>query len=165
MLWGFAPLCPALLQLTPQAVGFDQHVLGISKLLLPARGEADPNRLKAIWRLGPLFYTARQIRRLNSTRLGAHIMADKPTGARGDAIRSTCYSASVAIQRGKGPILPIVLLIDSIVSMLRIYNTEELRDLTTGLGCYHWSAGTVQGKPIPFPVLYLVGVPIERGPE
>jgi len=61
------------------------------------------------------------------------------------------------------PVLPIVLLLDSITSVLRIYNTEELHDLTTGLDRYHWSAGTVRGKPIPFPVVYLVGVPIEQG--
>ncbi len=60
------------------------------------------------------------------------------------------------------PLLPIVLLLDSITSVLRIYNTEELRDLTAGLDRYRWSAGTVRGKPIPVPVVYLVGVPIER---
>jgi hypothetical protein len=57
------------------------------------------------------------------------------------------------------PVLPIVLLLDSIVSILRMYNAEELRSLTTGLDSYVWSIGTVRGKPIPFPVLYLVGVP------
>jgi SAM-dependent methyltransferase len=61
------------------------------------------------------------------------------------------------------PILPIVLLLDSIVSVLRIYNSEELRGLTTGLDSYRWSTGTVRRKPIPVPVLYLVGVPIESG--
>jgi hypothetical protein len=43
-----------------------------------------------------------------------------------------------------------------------IYNIDELRELTTGLDHYRWSAGTVRSKPIPFPVVYLVGVPIER---
>ncbi len=62
------------------------------------------------------------------------------------------------------PVLPIVLLIDSIISMLRMYNAEELRELTSGLDGYRWSAGAVRGKPIPFPVLYLVGVPIQVGP-
>ena len=61
------------------------------------------------------------------------------------------------------PILPIVLLFDSIVSVLRIYSSEELRGLTTGLDSYRWSTGTVRSKPIPVPVLYLVGVPIESG--
>lgn len=58
------------------------------------------------------------------------------------------------------PILPMVVLIDSIVSVLRMYNTEELRGLTKGLDGYHWCAGTVRAKPIPFPVVYLVGIPI-----
>jgi hypothetical protein len=62
------------------------------------------------------------------------------------------------------PILPIVVLIDSIVSMLRMYNAEELRGLTIGLDRYHWSAGTVRAKPIPFSVVYLVGIPIEVSP-
>jgi SAM-dependent methyltransferase len=57
------------------------------------------------------------------------------------------------------PVLPLVLLLDSITSMLRIYNTDELRELTTGLDDYLWSIGTVRSKPIPFPVVYLVGVP------
>ena len=63
------------------------------------------------------------------------------------------------------PILPILLLSDSIVSMLRMYNTEELRGLTTGLDRYRWCIGKMRGKPIPFRVVYLVGVPIERAPE
>ena len=57
------------------------------------------------------------------------------------------------------PFLPIVLLLDSIVSVLRIYNCDELRGLTAGLDSYRWSIGTVRGKPMPVPVLYLVGVP------
>jgi SAM-dependent methyltransferase len=61
------------------------------------------------------------------------------------------------------PVLPIVLLFDSIVSVLRMYNIEELRDLTTGLVGYRWSTGTVRSKPIPVPVRYLIGVPIESG--
>jgi SAM-dependent methyltransferase len=63
------------------------------------------------------------------------------------------------------PILPVVVLIDSLVSMLRMYNIQELRDLTTGLDCYHWCAGTVRAKPIPFPVVYLVGTPTDRARE
>ncbi len=59
------------------------------------------------------------------------------------------------------PVLPMVLLLDSIVSVLRMYSAEELRGLTTGLDSYRWSIGTVRGKPIPVPVLYLVGVPAE----
>jgi hypothetical protein len=60
------------------------------------------------------------------------------------------------------PILPIVLLVDSMVSMLRMYNKDELRELTNGLDSYRWSIGSVRGKLIPFPVTYLVGVPIRK---
>jgi hypothetical protein len=59
------------------------------------------------------------------------------------------------------PILPIVLLLDSIVSVLRVYNAEELRGLTTEFDSYRWSIGRVRGKPIPVPILYLVGVPVK----
>ena len=45
----FALLCPALLQLLPQAVGLDQHILRISKLLLPL--EAKPANVGPV----PLF--------------------------------------------------------------------------------------------------------------
>ena len=45
--------------------------------------------------------------------------------------------------------------------MLRMYNPEELRGLTTGLDAYHWFVGTLRGKPIPFTVVYLVGMPID----
>ena len=38
--WSSASLCPALLQLLPQAVGLDQHILRISKLLLPLVAKA-----------------------------------------------------------------------------------------------------------------------------
>jgi hypothetical protein len=61
------------------------------------------------------------------------------------------------------PVLPIVLLFDSLVSCLRIYSVDELRELTAGLDSYRWDAGTVRGKPIPVPITYLIGVPIENG--
>jgi len=60
------------------------------------------------------------------------------------------------------PVLPLVLLFDSLVSCLRIYNVQELHGLTAGLDRYRWDIGTVQGKPIPFPITYLIGVPIEN---
>jgi hypothetical protein len=60
------------------------------------------------------------------------------------------------------PVLPLVLLFDMLVSCLRIYNVQELRDLTVGLDRYRWNIGTVRGKPIPFRVTYLIGVPIEN---
>jgi hypothetical protein len=59
------------------------------------------------------------------------------------------------------PALPLVLLFDVVVSLLRMYSVEELRDLTAGLDRYHRDIGTVRGKPIPIPVTYLIGVPVE----
>jgi hypothetical protein len=60
------------------------------------------------------------------------------------------------------PVVPLVLLFDSIVSVLRWYSVQELRDLTAGLDRYRWDIGTVRSKPIPFPITYLLGVPLER---
>src|SRR5262249_9664767 len=60
------------------------------------------------------------------------------------------------------PVAPLVLLFDSVVSVLRWYSLHELRGLTAGLDSYHWDIGTVQGKPIPIPITYLVGVPTEK---
>lgn len=57
------------------------------------------------------------------------------------------------------PAVPVVLLFDSIVSVLRWYSLQELRDLTAGLDSYHWEVGTVRGKPIPIPITYLLGIP------
>jgi hypothetical protein len=60
------------------------------------------------------------------------------------------------------PVFPLVLLFDSVVSCLRIYSVQELRGLTAGLDLYRWDIGIVRGKPIPIPITYLIGVPIEN---
>jgi hypothetical protein len=59
------------------------------------------------------------------------------------------------------PALPLVLLFDTVVSLLRVYSVPELRDLTAGLDRYHWDIGTVRKKPLPISVTYLIGVPME----
>jgi SAM-dependent methyltransferase len=59
------------------------------------------------------------------------------------------------------PALPLVLLFDTVVSLLRVYSVQELRDLTAGLDRFHWEVGTVRAKPIPVRITYLIGVPIE----
>ena len=53
-------------------------------------------------------------------------------------------------------------MFDDMVSCLRTYSVEELRDLTDGLGArnYHWEVGEVKGTAGPFPLTYLVGVPL-----
>ena len=62
------------------------------------------------------------------------------------------------------PVLPIVTLFDGLVSCLRTYSVQELRDLTAPLDAndYCWDIGTVKGKMAPIPVTYLIGVPIEN---
>jgi len=57
------------------------------------------------------------------------------------------------------PVLPIVLLFDSAVSVLRIYSVDELRGLTSGLKGYRWDVGRVRSRRLPITLTYLVGVP------
>ena len=57
------------------------------------------------------------------------------------------------------PVVPIVLWWDSVVSVLRVYSVQELRELTAGLGQYQWDIGTLRGRPLPIPITYLIGVP------
>lgn len=63
------------------------------------------------------------------------------------------------------PALPLVLTFDVIVSLLRLYSVEELRDLTAGLDRYRWDVGTVRAKLLPIPITYLVGVPMENASQ
>lgn len=58
------------------------------------------------------------------------------------------------------PLIPIFALWDGIVSMLRIYNPDELMELTkmTDSKNYIWKSGTVKNK-IGTKVTYLVGYP------
>ena len=62
------------------------------------------------------------------------------------------------------PLVPLVTLFDGLVSCLRTYSVQELRDLTARLDTndYHWDIGTVKCKMSPTPVTYLIGVPIEN---
>jgi hypothetical protein len=63
------------------------------------------------------------------------------------------------------PLVPLVTLFDGLVSCLRTYSVQDLRDLTAGLGTsdYHWEMGTVKSKTTPIPITYLLGVPNEKG--
>lgn len=60
------------------------------------------------------------------------------------------------------PALPLVLLFDMVVSLLRVYSVPELRDLTAGLDHYHWDVGTMRAWPSPIQVSYLIGIPMEQ---
>ena len=65
------------------------------------------------------------------------------------------------------PFVPLVTLFDGLVSCLRTYTVEELRDLTASLGAsdYHWEIGTVKNEKGPIPITYLIGVPVEASDE
>lgn len=60
------------------------------------------------------------------------------------------------------PAVPLINFFDGFVSCLRMYRVEELRSLTAGFTSddYTWTAGTVEGKRVPMPVTYLIGLPV-----
>jgi len=62
------------------------------------------------------------------------------------------------------PLVPLVTLFDGLVSCLRTYNVEELRQLVAKLDAndYHWDIGTVKSTAGPIPITYLIGVPNEK---
>lgn len=62
------------------------------------------------------------------------------------------------------PVMPFIVLFDGLVSCLRTYSVEELRDLTARLDAndYHWDIGTVKSTAGPIPITYLIGVPNEK---
>lgn len=72
------------------------------------------------------------------------------------------------IWRWLTPIVPLVLLLDGVVSCLRAYSPQELRELVGGLGDsgYRWEVGCVKREFWRLPVTYLVGFPsgsVQRG--
>lgn len=60
------------------------------------------------------------------------------------------------------PALPLVLTFDVIVSLLRVYSVEELREITAGLNNHHWEIGIVRARPLPLRITYLIGTPMEK---
>ena len=62
------------------------------------------------------------------------------------------------------PVMPLIVLFDGLVSCLRTYSIEELRDLAARLDAndYRWDIGTVKSTAGPIPITYLIGVPIEK---
>ena len=62
------------------------------------------------------------------------------------------------------PAVPMVTLFDGLVSCLRTYSVQELRDLIAGLdkNDYSWEVGTVRSGRSLTPITYLIGVPIEN---
>lgn len=60
------------------------------------------------------------------------------------------------------PVLPLAILFDGIVSCLRTYNPEELRELVAGLDeSYTWEIGSEPVARSPIPITYLIGLPKE----
>jgi hypothetical protein len=57
------------------------------------------------------------------------------------------------------PIIPLVLLFDGVVSCLRTYRPQELREIVEKLrSCqYNWEVGELAGRRAP--VTYLIGYP------
>ena len=61
------------------------------------------------------------------------------------------------------PVIPTVAFVDGVVSCLRTYTPDELRELAESVGAadrYAWTAGHAGGGPIP--MTYLVGQPVRR---
>jgi hypothetical protein len=61
------------------------------------------------------------------------------------------------------PVVPFTLLIDGLLSCLRSYSLDDLRELTEGLGGedYRWETGNERGGRIG--IVYLIGRPCIRG--
>lgn len=60
------------------------------------------------------------------------------------------------------PAIPLVLCLDGIVSCLRTYSEDELRQMCHSLRgeAYHWSIGRVPSPLSPIGVLYAIGTPV-----
>jgi len=63
------------------------------------------------------------------------------------------------------PIVPLVILFDGIVSCLRTYTPDELRELVAGIEApgYRWDIGTEPIPGVPTALTYLVGTPEDAG--
>ncbi len=59
------------------------------------------------------------------------------------------------------PIVPLVLLVDGLISCLRAYSLADLRAMTASVNCcdYEWQMGEESNAHLPLRVTYLVGWP------
>jgi hypothetical protein len=59
------------------------------------------------------------------------------------------------------PIIPLVLLFDGVVSCLRTYRPQELREITKKLSgiAYQWEVGEYSRASGRVPITYLIGSP------
>jgi len=62
------------------------------------------------------------------------------------------------------PVLPLFVLWDGVVSWLRIYSVEELRELVADIDApnYTWDIGTIQLGKTPAHATYLIGRPTDQ---
>ena len=60
------------------------------------------------------------------------------------------------------PILPVLIAWDGLVSHLRTYSADELKGFTAELSSanYSWEAGELSLPGVPFPLPYLIGLPV-----
>jgi hypothetical protein len=63
------------------------------------------------------------------------------------------------------PLVPLATLFDGMISCLRTYKVEELRELIESLQPpdYHWDVGKLKGPGNPIAITYLIGVPRSNG--
>ncbi len=61
------------------------------------------------------------------------------------------------------PVVPLTSLFDGVVSCLRTYRVQELRELTEAAAAkdYQWEIGELKSMG-PVPITYLIGVPVDR---
>lgn len=62
------------------------------------------------------------------------------------------------------PVVPVVSLFDGLVSCLRTYSVQELRELTQGLNAknYLWEIGEIRSKAGLVRLTYLIGGPVNH---
>jgi len=60
------------------------------------------------------------------------------------------------------PVLPLIILWDGIVSMLRVYSPEQMREMTADLQSpdYTWELGRLQVRGIPGGLPFIIGRPV-----
>lgn len=63
------------------------------------------------------------------------------------------------------PLVPLVTLFDGMISCLRTYNVEELRQFIKSLQPhdYDWDIGSLKGRGNPIAITFLIGVPGSNG--
>lgn len=74
-------------------------------------------------------------------------------------IRPACLVFSFLL-----PVIPVTLWIDGLLSCLRSYSLEDMRELTAGLTApdYAWELGEEESGVVP--IRYLIGTPVRGGP-